>query len=209
MEDSRLIIPQTIVVEGKYDKIKLSSLLDAHIITCDGFGIFREKEKLALLRRLAAQRGLIVLTDADGAGLVIRNYFRSALPGKHVIHLYIPAKAGKEKRKAVPSKEGLLGVEGIDPETLRSLFLPFALDTHSGTKRSQRREITKTDFYEDGLTGGKESSRLREALLCRASLPKNLSANALLEAMNLLYSYDEYKKLVSECKEMTPAMGTV
>ncbi len=200
MEDSRLSIPQTVVVEGKYDKIKLSSLLDAHIITCDGFGIFREKEKLALIRRIAAQHGLIVLTDADGAGLVIRNYFRSALPAENVIHLYIPARAGKEKRKSAPSKEGLLGVEGTDPELLRSLFLPFAQSKGSGTEKPQGRGITKSDFYEDGLTGGKESKRLREALSRKASLPENLSANALLEAMNLLYSYEEYQKLLAACR---------
>ena len=200
-ETSKLKIAQTVVVEGKYDKIKLSSLLDAHIITCEGFGIFQEKEKIALLRRLAAERGLIVLTDSDGAGLLIRNFFRSSLPSKNVTHLYIPERKGKEKRKAAPSRQGLLGVEGIDSDTLRALFLPFAQNTAACVNAEEpRREITKNDFYEDGLTGGSNSHQRREALMQAASLPKNLSANALLEALNLLYTYEEYKALLSDCK---------
>ena len=201
----RIEIP--IAVEGKYDKIKLSSIVDANIITTGGFGIFSSDEKKLLIRRIAEPRGIIILTDSDGAGLVIRNYFRSILPPDKLIHLYIPQISGREKRKRQPSKAGILGVEGIDAGMLRKILEPFAVggdrdndeasaNTDILNADSTRREVTKADFYSDRLSGG-ESSALRRAALCRLlGLPDNMSSNALLAAVNLLCDYDTYRELV-------------
>lgn len=186
----KLNIP--IAVEGKYDKIKLSSIADAQIITTEGFGVFASKEKAALIRRIAEPRGIIVLTDSDGAGLVIRNYFNSILPKEKLFHIYIPKIEGKEKRKKSPSKEGTLGVEGIDADLLRKLLLPFAADEPT----TRGREVTKTDFFADGLSGTDGSAERRRRLCERLALPDNMSANALLAAVNLLCDYDKYKEMV-------------
>lgn len=203
----KLKIDLPIAVEGKYDKIKLASIVDANIITTGGFGIFSSDEKKLLIRRLAEPRGIIILTDSDGAGLVIRNYFRSILPPDKLIHLYIPQISGREKRKRQPSKAGILGVEGIDAGMLRKILEPFAVggdrdvdeasaNTDSVNADSTRREVTKTDFYSDRLSGS-ESSALRRAALCHLlGLPDNMSANALLAAVNLLCDYDTYRELV-------------
>lgn len=182
-----------ILVEGKYDKIKLDSILDAKVFTTDGFGIFKNSEKRAFLEKLAEKNGIIVLTDSDGAGLVIRNYVNSVLPKEKIYHIYSPVIAGKEKRKDSPSKEGILGVEGIEKGKLLSLFSPFLCE-----KTSAGREITKTDLYSDGLSGGKNSCEKRKELLKKLGLPLNLSSNALLDSLNFLYSYDEYKKYINE-----------
>lgn len=181
----RLTIPQTIVVEGKYDKIRLESVLSAHIVTCDGFGVFKQTEKAALLRRLASERGLIVLTDPDGGGKVIRSHLRSILPTEGVVHLYIPAIKGKEKRKPHPSKEGLLGVEGMDAERIRALFLPFAKEAPEKEEPSDP-PISKAELYSLGYSGAPGSTERRAALCISLSLPHDLSANAMLEAINLL-----------------------
>ena len=186
----KLNIP--IAVEVKYDKIKLSSIADAQIITTEGFGVFASKEKAALIRRIAEPRGIIVLTDSDGAGLVIRNYFNSILPKEKLFHIYIPKIEGKEKRKKSPSKEGTLGVEGIDAGLLRTLLAPFAAE--EPTVRG--REVTKSDFFADGLSGGDGSAERRRKLCERLALPDNMSANALLAAVNLLCDYDKYKEMV-------------
>lgn len=186
----KLNIP--IAVEGKYDKIKLSSIADAQIITTEGFGVFASKEKAALIRRIAEPRGIIVLTDSDGAGLVIRNYFNSILPKEKLFHIYIPKIEGKEKRKKSPSKEGTLGVEGIDADLLRKLLLPFAADEPT----TRGRKVTKTDFFADGLSGTDGSAERRRRLCERLALPDNMSANALLAAVNLLCDYDKYKEMV-------------
>lgn len=178
----KIKIDKVIVVEGKYDKIKLSSLLDAYILTTDGFGIFKNDEKKELFRRLAAERGLIVASDADGAGLVIRNYFNSIIPKESLFHVYIPAVRGKEKRKDAPSKEGTLGVEGMEAELLRERFLPYASDAVS----LPTEEITLFDLYEDGFRGKDQSEDKRKAFLKAAGLPQNLSAKALVGAVNLL-----------------------
>ena len=203
----KLKIDLPIAVEGKYDKIKLASIVDANIITTGGFGIFSSDEKKLLIRRLAEPRGIIILTDSDGAGLVIRNYFRSILPSDKLIHLYIPQISGREKRKRQPSKAGILGVEGIDAGMLRRLLEPFAVggdrdvdeasaNTDSVNADSTRREVTKVDFYSDRLSGG-ESSASRRAALCRLlGLPDNMSSNALLAAVNMLCGYDGYRELV-------------
>jgi len=192
----KIKIDRPVICEGKYDKIKLNSIIDAHIITTDGFGIFREHEKLALIKKLAQKNGIIIFTDSDGAGLVIRNYFNSVLQRDKVIHLYIPEIPGKEKRKKMPSKAGLLGVEGIEAEKLRNIFLPFASDKNipQADSASETRTVTKTDFYTDGLSGGVGSEEKRQALAKHLDLPGNMSANALLAAINLLYSYDSYKE---------------
>ena len=203
----KLKIDLPIAVEGKYDKIKLASIIDANIITTGGFGIFSSDEKKLLIRRIAEPRGIIILTDSDGAGLVIRNYFRSILPPDKLIHLYIPQISGREKRKRQPSKAGILGVEGIDAGMLRKILEPFAVggdrdndeasaNTDILNADSTRREVTKADFYADRLSGG-ESSASRRAALCRLlGLPHNMSSNALLSAVNLLCGYDGYRELV-------------
>ena len=201
-EKIKIALP--IIVEGKYDKIKLSSILDANIITTDGFGIFNNKEKLALIRRLAnidgdgALRGIIIATDSDGAGLVIRNFFRGALPKHLVHHVYMPALKGKERRKTAPSKEGLLGVEGMDTDILRAAFEPYRADKeHSASSK----QLTKTDFYTLGLSGtdGSADARIK---LCKAfSLPLNMSANVLLAAVNMLGLADETEAFCQNLKK--------
>lgn len=148
-----------------------------------------------MIRKLAENDGIIVITDSDGAGLTIRNFINSILPKDKVFHLYIPEIIGKEKRKSAPSKSGLLGVEGIEIDRLRDIFEPFASDI---LIRSSTRPITKRDFYEYGLSGGENSSDKRKKLTAKLGFPSNMSANALLDALNMLYTYDEYVKLVEE-----------
>lgn len=184
-----------VVVEGRYDRIKMESLFEACVLTTDGFGIFREKEKLSLIRRLAQTYGaIIILTDSDGAGKVIRNYFNSVLPPEQLIHLYIPQISGKERRKTSPSKEGFLGVEGTDSHILRTLLLPFT-DPNVSLSRVA---ISKTDFYRDGFSGGTNSAARRDALCRAAALPCGMSANALLTAINLLYGKEGYAALCQQ-----------
>lgn len=191
----RIRLDRPVVVEGKYDKIRLQAIIDADILTTDGFGIFKAKEKAAMLRRIAEKNGIIVLTDSDGGGLVIRNYMNGILPKDKLIHLYVPAVKGKERRKTEASREGLLGVEGMDTETLKEVFLPFA----AGAEPMPPREpITKADLYGDGLSGGAGSKAKRVALCREAGLPLNLSADALLTALNLLYGKAEYKELLKK-----------
>jgi ribonuclease M5 len=184
-----LEISRPIIVEGKYDKIKLSRIVKAHIVTTDGFGIFSKSEKSLLIRRLAADQGIIVLTDSDGAGLVIRNYLRNILPADKIIHIYTPQIKGKEKRKNAPSKAGFLGVEGMDLAWLEEALAPFA---DGGAK--PRMSLTKADFYALGLSGGEGSEAKRKTLARALNLPDNLSANALLEAINLLITEEEFEK---------------
>lgn len=189
----KLKIDMPIVVEGKYDKIKLDSILDARIITTGGFGVFSSDDMRAFLKRLAEKTRLIVLTDSDGAGRVIRNHLKSFLPPEAMINLYIPDILGKEKRKKSPSKAGTLGVEGMEAELLRQLFAPYAADTPPTKAKCQ---ITKAQLYEDGLLGKSNSKARRIALAARLSLPKELSSNAFLDALNMLCSYEEYKELL-------------
>ena len=189
----RIRLDRPVVVEGKYDKIRLSSVVDADILTTDGFGVFKEKEKTALFRRVAEKKGLFILTDSDGGGLVIRNYFNTILPKDKLIHLYVPAVKGRERRKTEDSKEGLLGVEGMETQLLYDLFAPFAV---SAPEREVEPPITKADLYEDGLSGGKGSKEKRIALCRLAGLPLNLSADAMLTALNLLYGKEKYHELL-------------
>ena len=183
-------LDRPVIVEGKYDKLKLSSILDATIITTNGFGIFNDKEKRLLIRRLAEKNGIFVLTDADGAGLVIRNLLRGCVPKEKITNIYIPAVKGKERRKSAPSKEGYLGVEGIDTETLTAIFAPFAVGNSEPTERAK---VTKADFYAAGLSGGEGSAEKRQKLAEKLGLPPHMSANALLEAINLLYPRTVYE----------------
>ena len=192
MEKIKISLP--IIVEGRYDKSTLSGFVDANIITTDGFSVFNNKEKQALLRRLCA-RGAIVMTDSDGAGKQIRSFLLGILPSASVYNLHIPKIKGKERRKTHGSAEGTLGVEGMSREVLERLLLPFCGDA---TTRADSREITRVDFYEDGLSGGDNSTARRDALAALASLPSGMSAKALLEAMNLLFGYDEYKEMIKK-----------
>lgn len=187
-----LTISRPIIVEGKYDKIKLSRVVNAHIVTTDGFGIFSQAQKTSLIRRLAEENGVIVLTDSDGAGLVIRNYLRNILPPDKIIHLYTPRIKGKEKRKNTPSKEGFLGVEGMETEWLEKALAPFA---DGGIK--PRMQLTKADLYALGLSGGLNSEIRRRELSHLLQLPDNLSANALLEAICLLVTPEEFDRAIA------------
>lgn len=188
-------IKEAIVVEGRYDKNTLSQIVDAPILETAGFGIFKDKQQLALLRRVAENRGLIVFTDSDGAGFVIRNHLKSVIPAKFLKHAYIPDIYGKEKRKAVPGKEGKLGVEGMRPEIILDA-LRKAGATMDGEEVTSRQQITKLDLVEFGLSGGKDSSILRLQLLKKLDLPQHMSANAMLQALNLLYSLEELVEIV-------------
>lgn len=194
----KLRLTQAVLVEGRYDKVMLENLLDATVFTTEGFGIFNNPEKKALLRRVAETRGLIVLVDSDGGGRQIRSYLTGILPKSGVIHLYIPPVEGKERRKAHRSRAGLLGVEGIDADTLRALFAPYAVgddtdgsngaaEDHAGQRAGAppRRTYTKANLYERGLLGGEGSAQRRRALETRLGLPE-MSSNALLDALNLL-----------------------
>ena len=188
----RIKVDRPVIVEGRYDKIRIASLIEGTVITTDGFGVFKNSEKKALIRRLASERGVIILTDSDDGGLVIRSYLNSVLPKDKIINLYIPAVKGREKRKKEDSKEGLLGVEGIDCDTLRSLLAPFSSDKpviHGG--------VTKADFYRDGLSGREGSAEKRKKFCRTAGLPENIGANALLEAVNILYDRAGYEKLLA------------
>lgn len=200
--NEKLPIPYPVIVEGRYDLETLSRIIDAQIVRTDGFGIFNRGEKLALIRRLAAATPVIVLTDSDGAGKVIRNFIHSALPPEKIIDLYTPAVAGKEKRKKTASKAGILGVEGIAPDTLRALFAPYA--DPNAAARAAENPLSKTDFYLDGLSGGANSQARRDALAAALSLPPGMSATALLAAVRCVCSYEEYKRLAAELPTPTP-----
>ena len=195
----RLSIPYPIIVEGKYDRLRLLSVCDATILTTDGFGIFKKQEKLSLIREMSRRTPLIVLTDSDGAGKVIRSHLTSAVPKERLIQLYIPQIAGKEKRKAQASAEGTLGVEGMERALLLDLLSPFA--SADAEKRLAENPLSKTDFYMDGLSGGVDSAARRDALARKLALPDGMSANALLSALRILISYEEYCRLVGRTDE--------
>jgi ribonuclease M5 len=188
-------IKEAILVEGRYDKNTLSQIVDAPILETAGFGIFKDKKQLALLRQIAEKRGLIVFTDSDGAGFVIRNHVKSAIPAKFLKHAYIPDIAGKERRKREAGKEGKLGVEGMTKDVILE-SLRRAGATIEGEDTPAQQSITKQDMMELGLSGGTGSSEKRAALLKKLDLPEHMSANALLQALNLLYSLDELKRLL-------------
>ena len=189
-------IKEAIVVEGRYDKNTLSQIVDATILETKGFGLFKDKQQLALLRQIAKKRGLIVFTDSDGAGFVIRNHIKSAIDGKYLKHAYIPDIPGKERRKAAPGKEGKLGVEGMTPDIILDA-LRRAGATVEGETAQPARNITKQDFMALGLSGGPNSSALRLALLKKLDMPEHMSANAMLQALNLLYTPEELEAQVA------------
>ena len=200
-QKEKLTIPYPVVVEGKYDKIRLSNIIDAQIIVTDGFGIFKKEEKRLLLRRLAAASPLIVLTDSDGGGKVIRSHLSGILPKERIIPLYIPQIMGKEKRKEKASAAGTLGVEGMEDSLLYDLFLPYADTEGDPLTRAAENPLSKVDFFEDGLTGGANSTQKRDELAVKVGLPTGMSANALLEALKLLLTYGEYLALVGRKTE--------
>ena len=191
-------INEAIVVEGRYDKNTLSQIVDAPILETSGFGIFKDKKQMALLRRVAEKRGLIVFTDSDGAGFVIRNHIKSAIPGKYLKHAYIPDIYGKERRKAAPGKEGKMGVEGMTREVLLDA-LRKAGATIEGEETATSQQITKQDLMELGLSGGADASAKRLAQLKKLNLPEHMSANAMLQALNLLYTREELETIL--CSE--------
>lgn len=191
-------VDQVVVVEGRYDKNTLSQVIDGVIIETGGFGIFSDREKLDLLRRMAEKRGLVILTDSDGAGFLIRNYLKGAIDPALVKHAYIPDVPGKERRKAAPSREGKLGVEGMDPETLiRALKNAGVACVESGCEEEVR-PISKADLYELGLNGTDGSRKRRLELQRRLGLPERLSPNALLDVLNALMNRDELFSLFHE-----------
>ena len=190
-----LNIREAIAVEGRYDKNTLSQVVDTLIIETRGFGIFKDPERMALLRRAAERRGLIVLTDSDGAGFVIRNRIKSAIPGKFLKHAYIPDVYGKERRKRQPGKEGKLGVEGMSPQVLEQVLRRAgATFLEEGAPERESPALTKADLYAAGLTGRPDSAQRRQALLKRLDLPEHMTANALLEVLNACYSAQEIEK---------------
>lgn len=196
MDRIKLTLP--IIVEGRYDKSTLSGFVDAVIITTDGFGVFNNKEKQALIRRICSD-GVIVLTDSDGGGKQIRSFLSGIIPADKLHNLYIPKIEGKERRKTHRSAAGVLGVEGMSREVHERLLAPFAANVD--TPRRSEKQITKTDFYCDGLSGADCAGERRAALATLAGLPEDMTANALLEAMNLLYGYEGYKELLSRLDE--------
>jgi len=191
----RLQIPYPVIVEGRYDKLRLEQVVEAQILTTDGFGVFNQKEKGRLFRALAKKTPLIVLTDSDGAGKLIRSHLTSMIPGDRLIQLYVPRIPGKEKRKEQPSAEGILGVEGMERELLRELLLPYA-DAEEVVARRAENPLCKTDFFVDGLTGGTDSAAKRDAFAQKIGLPAGMTPNALLAAVRMLCTYEEYCRLV-------------
>ena len=204
-------IKETIIVEGKHDKIKLKSVVDANIITTDGFGIYKNKEKQALIRNIAEKTGIIIMTDSDAAGRRIRNFIKNCVKSNkggedselNIINIYIPKIPGKEKRKTAASKENLLGVEGTDKNQLLDILNKFginSIDDDINTENKddkEKKKITKIDFYEDKLTGHKNSSDKRKYLCEKLNIPY-MSVNSLIETVNILIDYGEYKKIISE-----------
>ena len=197
-------IREAIVVEGRYDKAALAGLVDTVILDTGGFGIFSDREKLALLRRLAESRGLVVLTDSDGGGFVIRNFLRSALDDQYVKHAYIPDIYGKEKRKRTRSKEGKLGVEGMPPEVLLESLRRAGVELDgAGLPDKGEPPFTKAEFYALGLSGRPDSTALRAHVLREFSLPERLSANALLDVLNVLVTREELYAVIQNKNRVT------
>ena len=193
-------LKQAVIVEGKYDKIKLSSIVDALIITTDGFSVLKNKEKIALIKGLAEKDGVIVLTDSDSAGFKIRNYIKGCTKSGKVTNVYIPDIFGKEKRKAAPSKEGKLGVEGIPSPILVEAFEKAGV-TVSNDDREQKEAITRIRLFDDGFIGQANSNEKRKKLLKALSLPSLLSTGALLEVLNSMFTMEEYEEAVKNIEQ--------
>ncbi len=193
-------VREAIVVEGKYDEIRVRSAVDALVVPTEGFGIFRDEQKLELLRRLVAERGLIILTDSDSAGMLIRNHLIGAIPAEQIRHAYIPPIAGKERRKSAPGKEGLLGVEGVDNAVVLAALerAGATFEDAAAEKAADKMHLTKGDLYELGLSGRADSAARRRTLLRALNLPENLSANRLLDVLNATVTEQELAALLHE-----------
>lgn len=195
-------IKQAVIVEGKYDKIKVSNILDTLIIETDGFGIFKDKNKQKLIRRLAETRGILILTDSDSAGFTIRSFLNGIVPQEQLVNVYIPDIFGKEKRKSEPSKEGKLGVEGVKSDViidaLKKGGVKFDVDAESSEKTQP---VTKTDLFLDGLSGGKGSAEKRARFLKQLDLPEHLSSNSMLKLINSFMDFDDYKREIQKLNE--------
>lgn len=194
-------IKEAVIVEGKYDKIKLSSMIDGLIIETRGFQIFKDEQQMALIRRMAESRGLLILTDSDSAGFLIRHHLMSAIPEKQIKHAYIPDVLGKERRKEKASKEGKLGVEGVSKQQiLEALGRAGVLCEEESLQETAvpQRKIEKADLFSDGLTGGENSAQNRKRLLSHLCLPEHLATNALLKVLNSMMSYEEYREMVEK-----------
>lgn len=197
----RLIrLKQTVVVEGKYDKIALENVIDAVIIPTNGFGIFKDSEKRDIIRKLAEKNGVIVMTDSDSAGAVIRAYIKKIAAGAEITNVYVPRLNGKEKRKNKPSAEGILGVEGMTPDIIEEALKRCNVGIE---KTEGKRKITKCDMFSAGLSGGANSSKNRESFLGFLELPSNISSSAMLDLLNGMFSYEEFKEKVSEWQKST------
>ena len=194
-------IKEAILVEGRYDKNTLSQIVDAPILETSGFGIMKDKQQLSLLRKVAQSRGLIVFTDSDGAGFVIRNYLKGAIDAKYLLHAYIPDIPGKERRTSAPGKEGKLGVEGMTPQVILDALRKAGATVLGEEQVRSAGNITKQDMMALGLSGGQNSSNLRKVLLKKLDLPEHMSANALLQAVNLLYTLDELREILLQLGE--------
>lgn len=189
-------VKEAIIVEGRYDRIKLKEIVDTPIIETGGFRVFKDKEKQKLLRKIAESRGILILTDSDSAGFVIRNFLKGIIPEKNIKHAYIPQLRGKEKRKSEASKEGLLGVEGVSEEIILKAVKSSGATVLNENSASAVNDIEKIHLYELGLTGRENSAKLREALLKSLEFPDYLTTNAMLSALNCLCSLEELKELV-------------
>lgn len=198
MSSEKIKIPLPVIVEGKYDKIKLSSVIEGEIIVTDGFGVFRGRDKLSLIKRLSGN-GVIVLTDSDGAGKVIRAHLSSAIPSEKIYNLYIPKIKGKEKRKKEGSKEGTLGVEGVSTDILRGIFESF-LKTYS-IEEKKGEKLKKADLFELGLSGSEGSGDRRDKIAESLGLPSGLTAPAFVSAVNVIMTREDFFALVAEDKE--------
>ena len=191
-----LHLEQAVIVEGKYDKIKLSSVVDAVIITTNGFSVIKDKEKLEIIRFFAKNKGIIILTDSDSAGFKIRNFLKGAISDGKITNVYIPDIFGKEKRKAAPSKEGKIGVEGIDTQILLEAFRKAGVISNEAD--SEREPVTKLDLFEAGLSGGNNSAEKRSELLKYLGMPELMTTNAMLEIINTMMSRDEFMKITAK-----------
>ena len=193
-------INMPVIVEGKYDKITLENVIDALIIPTNGFSLFKDKQKCELIRLFAKREGVVVLTDSDSAGNIIRNHIKNIANGGKVYNVYVPCIEGKEKRKTKASKEGFLGVEGLSPDILKKAFEDSGIFTASVEKNSKK--ITKTDLFQYALSGTKNAADNRKKLLEYLNLPNNLSANAMLGVFNTIFCYEEFVKAVQECQNL-------
>ena len=184
-------LDKPVIVEGKYDKIALQNVIDALIITTDGFGIFKNKEKCDLIRRLARKNGVIIMTDSDSAGAVIRSYIKKIVSDCEIINVYVPELRGKEKRKSKPSKSGLIGVEGMSPEIIEDALRKSGVFS---VRAEERRKITKADMFAFGLSGREDSREKRKSFLRQLGLPESLSSSAMLDVLNNSFTFEEFNK---------------